>query len=149
MKYADGYTRLGWSLISLALLGAFVFLLGRALQARTAYVVWTGIGAIGTVLMGVKARPPKCLQSFQSLILISPLRNAPKMLLVRWPRRHTAQGTYELRATIFEAHHLHKWRHIPPHVMVCPGMSPIAKMRIGETRLDDAARRFAQRLMVN
>jgi quaternary ammonium compound-resistance protein SugE len=56
MKYADGYTRLGWSLISLALLAAFVFLLGRALQALpvgTAYAVWTGIGAVGTVLMGV------------------------------------------------------------------------------------------------
>lgn len=55
MKYAQGYTRLGWSLVSLALLGAFVFLLGRALQALpvgTAYAVWTGIGAIGTVLMG-------------------------------------------------------------------------------------------------
>ena len=56
MKYAEGYTRIGWSLISLALLGAFVFLLGRALQVLqvgTAYAVWTGIGAIGTLLMGV------------------------------------------------------------------------------------------------
>ena len=56
MKYAEGYTRLGWSLVSLALLGAFVFLLGRALQALpvgTAYAVWTGIGAVGTVVMGV------------------------------------------------------------------------------------------------
>jgi quaternary ammonium compound-resistance protein SugE len=56
MKYAQGYTRLGWSLVSLVLLAGFVFLLGRALQALpvgTAYAVWTGIGAIGTVLMGV------------------------------------------------------------------------------------------------
>jgi quaternary ammonium compound-resistance protein SugE len=56
MKYAQGYTRLGWSLISLLLLAAFVFLLGRALQALevgVAYAVWTGIGAAGTVLMGV------------------------------------------------------------------------------------------------
>jgi quaternary ammonium compound-resistance protein SugE len=56
MKYAQGYTRLGWSLVSLVLLATFVFLLGRALQALpvgTAYAVWTGIGAIGTVLMGV------------------------------------------------------------------------------------------------
>ena len=28
MKYADGYTRLGWSIASLVLLAAFVFLLG-------------------------------------------------------------------------------------------------------------------------
>jgi quaternary ammonium compound-resistance protein SugE len=56
MKYTEGYTRLGWSLVSLALLGAFVFLLGRALQVLpvgTAYAVWTGIGALGTVVMGV------------------------------------------------------------------------------------------------
>ena len=55
MKYAEGYTRLGWSLVSLALLGSFVFLLGRALQVLqvgTAYAVWTGIGAVGTLLMG-------------------------------------------------------------------------------------------------
>ena len=56
MKYADGYTRLGWSLVSLVLLAAFVFLLGRALQVLEvgiAYTVWTGIGAAGTLTMGV------------------------------------------------------------------------------------------------
>jgi quaternary ammonium compound-resistance protein SugE len=56
MKYADGYSRLGWSILSLLLLAAFVFLLGRSLQVLpvgTAYAVWTGIGAIGTVLMSV------------------------------------------------------------------------------------------------
>ena len=56
MKYAEGYTRLGWSLVSLVLLAAFVFLLGRALQVLeigVAYTVWTGIGAVGTLTMGV------------------------------------------------------------------------------------------------
>ena len=56
MKYAEGYTRPGWSLVSLVLLAAFVFLLGRALQALqigVAYTVWTGIGAAGTLVMGV------------------------------------------------------------------------------------------------
>jgi quaternary ammonium compound-resistance protein SugE len=56
MKYAAGYTRLGWSLVSLLLLAAFVFLLGRSLEVLpvgTAYAVWTGIGAVGTVLLGV------------------------------------------------------------------------------------------------
>jgi quaternary ammonium compound-resistance protein SugE len=55
MKYAEGYTRPGWTLISIALLAAFVFLLGRALQALevgVAYTVWTGIGAAGTLIMG-------------------------------------------------------------------------------------------------
>jgi quaternary ammonium compound-resistance protein SugE len=56
MKYAEGYTRLGWSVVSLLLLAAFVFLLGRVLQVLpvgTAYAVWTGIGAAGTVLLGI------------------------------------------------------------------------------------------------
>jgi len=40
----------------LLLLAAFVFLLGRVLQVLpvgTAYAVWTGIGAAGTVLLGI------------------------------------------------------------------------------------------------
>jgi quaternary ammonium compound-resistance protein SugE len=55
MKYAEGYTKPLWSLLSLVLLAAFVFLLGRSLQVLpvgTAYAVWTGIGAVVTVLMG-------------------------------------------------------------------------------------------------
>ena len=55
MKYADGYTRPGWSALSLALLAAFVWLLGRSLSVLpvgTAYAVWTGIGAVGTVVAG-------------------------------------------------------------------------------------------------
>ena len=56
MKYAEGYTRAGWSIASLLLLAAFVFLLGRALQVLevgVAYSAWTGIGAAGTFLLGV------------------------------------------------------------------------------------------------
>jgi len=56
MKYAEGYTRLGWSVVSLVLLAAFVVLLGRSLkvlEVGVAYSVWTGIGAAGTFIMGV------------------------------------------------------------------------------------------------
>src|SRR3954451_16532473 len=55
MKYAEGYTRVSWSIVSLVLLAAFVFLLGRALkvlEVGVAYSVWTGIGAAGTFVMG-------------------------------------------------------------------------------------------------
>ena len=55
MKLAAGYTRLGWSLVSLACLGGFVWLLGRVLAVLpvgTAYAVWTGLGAAGTLLAG-------------------------------------------------------------------------------------------------
>lgn len=56
MRLAEGYTRLGWSVVSLVLLAGFVYLLGRSLEVLpigTAYAVWTGVGAVGTVLMGV------------------------------------------------------------------------------------------------
>lgn len=55
MKYAEGYTRPGWSVVSVLLLAAFVYLLGKVLEALpvgTTYAVWTGIGAAGTVIMG-------------------------------------------------------------------------------------------------
>jgi quaternary ammonium compound-resistance protein SugE len=55
LKLAEGHTRIGWTCLSLILLAAFVFLLGqslRVLPVGTAYAVWTGIGAVGTVLVG-------------------------------------------------------------------------------------------------
>jgi quaternary ammonium compound-resistance protein SugE len=55
MKLSQGYTRPGWTVLSLIALAAFVYLLGRALTALpvgSAYAVWTGIGAAGTVLLG-------------------------------------------------------------------------------------------------
>ena len=56
VKYADGYTRLNRSLLSFVLLGAFIYLLGRTLEVLpvgTAYAVWTGIGALGTTILGI------------------------------------------------------------------------------------------------
>lgn len=56
MKYAEGYSRPGWTLLSLLLLASFVYLLGRVLEVLpvgTAYAVWTGIGAVGTAVCGM------------------------------------------------------------------------------------------------
>ena len=86
MKYAEGYTRLGWSLVSLVLLAAFVFLLGRALQVLgvgVAYTVWTGIGAAGTLAMGVllfneALNPMKVAGIVFVLIGIAALKLAPE-----------------------------------------------------------------------
>jgi len=55
MKKADGFANPGWSAVSLALLALFVYLLTKSLVVLpigTAYAVWTGIGAVGTVLAG-------------------------------------------------------------------------------------------------
>lgn len=56
MKQADGFTRLRWTAL-LMLSGALSFgLLAfavKTLPVGTAYAVWTGIGAAGTVLVGI------------------------------------------------------------------------------------------------
>ncbi|WP_316397204.1 multidrug efflux SMR transporter [Bradyrhizobium sp. 33ap4] len=86
MKYAEGYTRLGWTLVSLMLLAAFVFLLGRALQVLgvgVAYTVWTGIGAAGTLAMGVllfneALNPMKVAGIALVLVGIAALKLAPE-----------------------------------------------------------------------
>ncbi|MGY4313185.1 DMT family transporter [Bradyrhizobium sp. JR3.5] len=86
MKYAEGYTRLGWTLVSLALLAAFVFLLGRALQVLgvgVAYTIWTGIGAVGTLTMGVllfneALNPMKVAGIALVLVGIAALKFAPE-----------------------------------------------------------------------
>ena len=56
MKKADGFRDLPWALVSLALLVVFVALLIKALEVLplgTAYAVWTGIGAAGSVAVGI------------------------------------------------------------------------------------------------
>ena len=55
-KKAQGFTNPAWTAVSLVLLALFVFLLTKALEVLpvgTAYAVWTGIGAAGTVLVGI------------------------------------------------------------------------------------------------
>ena len=56
MKYTDGFSRLWPSLLTVALMIASVVLLGWALKALplgTAYAIWTGIGAVGTAILGI------------------------------------------------------------------------------------------------
>lgn len=56
LKYTDGFTRLWptvWTaaamLISLGLLGLAM----KSLPVGTAYAVWVGVGAVGTVILGI------------------------------------------------------------------------------------------------
>lgn len=56
LKFTEGFTRLGWSTFTLACMGISIWLLGMALKVLpigTAYAVWVGIGAAGTVLLGI------------------------------------------------------------------------------------------------
>jgi quaternary ammonium compound-resistance protein SugE len=56
LKYTDGFTRFWPSAGTIAAMIASVVLLAiamKSLPVGTAYAVWTGIGAIGTVILGI------------------------------------------------------------------------------------------------
>ncbi|MBS1217177.1 MAG: quaternary ammonium compound-resistance protein SugE [Proteobacteria bacterium] len=56
LKYTVGFTRIVPSVITIAAMIASVWLLALALKGipvGTGYAVWTGIGAVGTAILGV------------------------------------------------------------------------------------------------
>ena len=56
LKYADGFTKPLPSALTIAAMAASMWLLAQAarqLPIGTAYAVWTGIGAVGTALLGM------------------------------------------------------------------------------------------------
>ena len=56
LKYTNGFTRLVPTVLTLASMIVSLGLLGLALKALpvgTAYAVWTGIGTVGTAILGI------------------------------------------------------------------------------------------------
>jgi quaternary ammonium compound-resistance protein SugE len=56
LKYTDGFTRIAPTTLTVLSMVASVALLGLSLKALplgTAYAIWTGIGTIGTVILGI------------------------------------------------------------------------------------------------
>ena len=56
LKLSEGFTRLGYSALTLAgMLGSFALLAQavKTLPLGTAYAVWTGIGALGALVVGI------------------------------------------------------------------------------------------------
>jgi quaternary ammonium compound-resistance protein SugE len=56
LKYTDGFTRLWPSLFTITSMVVSLILLGVAMKSLplgTAYAVWTGIGAVGAVVLGI------------------------------------------------------------------------------------------------
>ncbi len=56
LKYTHGFTRLTPSIITIVAIIASMGLLAyamRDLPAGTAYAIWTGIGAVGTAIIGI------------------------------------------------------------------------------------------------
>jgi quaternary ammonium compound-resistance protein SugE len=56
LRYVDGFRNLPWTLVFLGSVTASMGLLelaARSIPMGTAYAVWGGIGAVGTVLVGI------------------------------------------------------------------------------------------------
>jgi quaternary ammonium compound-resistance protein SugE len=56
LRFVDGFRNLGWTLAFLVSVGLSMALLeiaSRTIPMGTAYAVWAGIGAIGTVIVGM------------------------------------------------------------------------------------------------
>lgn len=74
LKYSEGFTKLWLSLWTIVTMALSVFLLGhsiKSLPVGTAYAVWTGIGAVGTAILGIIIfNDPKSLPRIISMLLI-------------------------------------------------------------------------------
>ncbi|MBV8158837.1 MAG: quaternary ammonium compound efflux SMR transporter SugE [Dyella sp.] len=56
LKYTEGFSRLWPSVITVSAMTASIILLAMAVKTLpigTAYAIWTGIGAVGAVLLGI------------------------------------------------------------------------------------------------
>lgn len=56
LKYTDGFTRAGPTVLTVISMAISLGLLGLALRSiplGTGYAIWTGIGTVGTVLFGI------------------------------------------------------------------------------------------------
>jgi len=56
LKYTDGFTKIGPSILTALSMVASVWLLSTAMKSipvGTAYAIWTGIGAVGVSILGM------------------------------------------------------------------------------------------------
>lgn len=56
LKYTEGFTRLWPSIGTIAAMAVSLGLLGiamKSLPVGTAYAIWVGVGAVGTVILGI------------------------------------------------------------------------------------------------
>lgn len=74
LKYTAGFTRPGPSAVTLAAMVASMYLLAQAVRTipvGTGYAVWTGIGAVGTAIIGIAILgEPRDVRRLVSLALI-------------------------------------------------------------------------------
>lgn len=74
LKQSDGFSKLWWTIAAFASGGCSFLLLTLALKSLpvgTAYAVWTGLGAAGTVLVGILALgEPATTGRITSIVLV-------------------------------------------------------------------------------
>jgi quaternary ammonium compound-resistance protein SugE len=78
MKLSEGFTRLTPSIITIVFMVLSFALLAyamRTLPLGTAYTIWTGIGAVGSFLLGVwvLGEPATALRMLAAVLIISGL----------------------------------------------------------------------------
>ncbi|SCY51929.1 DMT family transporter [Paracoccus tibetensis] len=76
MKYSDGFTRPAPTLLMVAAMGASFWLLAtamRTLPLGTAYMVWTGIGALGSFVVGILflAEPATAMRLLAASLIVA------------------------------------------------------------------------------
>ncbi len=74
LKYTRGFTRPVPSVLTVAAMLASMYLLAKAVEQLpigTAYAVWTGIGAVGTAILGILLfQEPRTALRLLSMVLI-------------------------------------------------------------------------------
>ncbi|MGV8940302.1 MAG: quaternary ammonium compound efflux SMR transporter SugE [Lysobacter sp.] len=78
LKYTEGFTRLWPTVGTLAAMAISVGMLGiamKSLPVGTAYAIWVGVGAVGTVILGVVLfdEPVNALRVGSILLIIAGL----------------------------------------------------------------------------
>ena len=71
LKLSDGFTKLGWSVMTIAGMLASFYLLSQAMKTLplgTAYAVWTGIGAVGILIF---KEPVTAARMFFTVLLLT------------------------------------------------------------------------------
>ena len=76
MKLSEGFTRPGYTAVTIiGLIASFLFLAQatKTLPLGTAYAIWTGIGAVGSVIVGIVLfkEPATALRIFFAAMLVA------------------------------------------------------------------------------
>ena len=76
LKLSEGFSRLGWSALTIVgMLASFLFLSQalKTLPLGTSYAIWTGIGALGSVAVGILVfqEPATAARMFFAALLLT------------------------------------------------------------------------------